>query len=73
MVIYKVYCKDYQRRRCQFIGCLPERRMSLRGMTPLETALRWARATFFHLPKDTRLILVVPKEMGHEKDCRLLL
>ena len=71
MVVYKVYCKDYQRRQCQFIGCLPERRMSLRGSTSLGTVLKWARATFVDLPKDTRLILVVPTEMSHEKDCGL--
>jgi hypothetical protein len=71
MVVYKVYRKDYQRRQCQFIGCLPERRMSLRGITSFGTVLRWARATFVDLPKDTRLILVVPQEMNHKKDCHL--
>ena len=73
MVVYKVYRKDYQRRQCQFIGCLPERRMSLRGMTTLGTVLRWARATFVDLPKDTRRILVVPTEISHEKDRCLVL
>jgi hypothetical protein len=46
--------------------------MSLRGMTSLGTILKWARATFTDLPKDTRLILVVPKEMSYEKDCSLV-
>jgi hypothetical protein len=72
MVVYKIYCKDYQRRQCQLIGCLPERRISVRGRTSLGTVLKWARATFINLPKDTRQILVVPKEMSHEKDCCLV-
>jgi hypothetical protein len=41
-------------------------------MTSLGTILKWARATFTDLPKDTRLILVVPKEMSYEKDCSLV-
>ena len=63
MIIYKVYCKDYQLRQGNLLGVLAERRKGLRGKSELESGLRWARVAFGPSLKDKASIFVVPKEL----------
>ena len=68
MVIYKVFYKNYELKKGEFVGILVERRKSPRGKTQLESGLRWARLTFGHRVRDERAIFVVPDELkpgGH--------
>jgi hypothetical protein len=64
MVIYKVFYKNYELKKGEFVGMLVERRKSLRGKTQLESGLRWARLTFGRRVKDERAIFVVPDELN---------
>ncbi len=68
MIIYKVYFKDYERRKCKLIGVLHERRRDLRGMTRVESGLRFARLAFGNLANDKRVVIVVPKELSQGKE-----
>jgi len=61
MIIYKVFYKNFERRKGELLGVLPERRRDLRGMTLYESGLRLARFTFGDLVKHKRAIIVVPK------------
>jgi hypothetical protein len=69
MMIYVVFCKDYEHKKGELMGMLVERRKDMRGKTQLESGLRWARLAFGHLVKDKKDIFVFPKEMkiGEEK------
>jgi hypothetical protein len=69
MMIYVVFCKDYEHKKGELMGMLVERRKDMRGKTQLESGLRWARSAFGHLVKDKKDIFVFPKEMkiGQEK------
>jgi len=66
MIVYKVFCKNYDLKKGEFIGALVERRMDLRGKTKVETGLRWAKLTFGQVIKDKHTIFVVPKEFNLE-------
>ncbi len=68
VIIYKVYHKDYEQKRCRLIGVLHERRKDLRGMTRVESGLRFARLAFGNLVNDKRVIIVVPKELSQGKE-----
>jgi hypothetical protein len=48
MTIYKVFYKNYERKRTELMGILIERRKDLRGMTQVASGLRWASLTFAH-------------------------
>ena len=63
MVVYKVFYKNYELKKGEFVGMLVERRKSLRGKTQLESGLRWARLTFGRRVKDERAIFIVPDEL----------
>ncbi len=63
MVVYKVFYKNFELRRGEFVGMLIERRKDLRGKTQLESGMRWARAAFGRMVKDGRTIFVVPNEL----------
>jgi len=69
MMVYVVFCKDYEHKKGELMGVLVERRKEMRGKTQLESGLRWARLAFGHLVKDKKDIFVFPKEMkiGEEK------
>jgi len=69
MMVYVVFCKDYEHKKGELMGVLVERRKDMRGKTQLESGLRWARLAFGHLVKDKKDIFVFPKEMkiGEEK------
>ncbi len=68
MMVYKVYCKNYEQRKGEFIGVLIERRNEFRGKTPIESGLRWAKFAFKEKVKDHKGIFVVPIEVNLEND-----
>ena len=68
MVVYKVFYKNYELKKGEFVGMLVERRKNLRGKTQLESGLRWARLTFGHRVRDERAIFVVPDELKPDGD-----
>lgn len=70
MKIYKVYYKDFELKRGELVGLLVERRKDLRGMTPLESGLKWAKLTFNHLIKEGKAVFVVPAELNLKVDDR---
>jgi hypothetical protein len=63
MVIYKVFHKNFQVKKGEFVGLLIERRKFMRGETQIESAMRWAKLTFGRIVKDEKTIFVVPKEL----------
>ena len=68
MVVYKVFYKNYELKKGEFVGMLIERRKDSRGKTRLESGLRWARLTFGSKVKDERAIFVVPDELKSGSD-----
>jgi uncharacterized protein YqgQ len=72
MVVYVVFCKDYEHRKGELMGMLVERRNDMRGQTQWESGLKWARLAFGHLVKDKKDIFVFPKEMEINDDKGLL-
>jgi hypothetical protein len=72
MIVYVVFCKDYEHRRGELMGMLVERRMDTRGETQWESGTKWARQAFGHLVKNKRDIFVFPKEMEIDDDKALL-
>jgi hypothetical protein len=68
MIVYVVFRKDYEHRKGELMGMLVERRKNMRGKTPLESGLRWAKLAFGHLVKDKKDIFVFPKEMKISED-----
>ena len=64
MIIYKVFCKNYQLKQGELIGALAERRKGLRGKTRLESGLKWARLLFGQMGRDRQAIFVVPEEVN---------
>ncbi len=64
VVVYKVFYKDYDLKRGILLGMLKERRKDLRGRSPLESGLRWARVAFGHRVADKNGIFVVPRELA---------
>src|SRR4030065_34138 len=72
MVVYVVFCKDFEHRKGELMGMLVERRNDMRGQTQWESGLKWARLAFGHLVKDKKDIFVFPKEMEINDDQGLL-
>jgi hypothetical protein len=68
VVVYKVFYKDYELKKGEFVGLLVERRRNLRGKSQLESGLRWARLMFGHTVKDERAIFIVPDELKQRSD-----
>ena len=63
MVVYKVFCKNFELKKGEFVGMLIERRKDMRGETQIESAMRWAKPAFGRMVKDEKTIFVVPKEL----------
>jgi hypothetical protein len=63
MVVYKVFYKNFEQKKGEFVGMLIERRKDLRGRTQLESGIRWAKAAFGSVVKDEKTIFVVPNEL----------
>ena len=72
MIVYVVFCKDYEHRKGELLGMLVERRKDTRGETQWESGVKWARQAFGHLVKDKKDIFVFPKEMEINDDKGLL-
>ena len=72
MVVYVVFCKDYEHRKGELMGMLVERRKDMRGETQWESGVKWARQAFGHLVKDKKDIFIFPKEMELNGDKELL-
>jgi hypothetical protein len=72
MIVYRIFRKNCDPKKGEFIGALVERRRDLRGKTRVETGLRWAKLTFGQLIKDKHAIFVVPKELNSWIDARWL-
>ena len=72
MIVYVVFCKDYEHRKGELMGMLVERRNDMRGQTQWESGTKWARLAFGHLVKDKKDIFVYPKQMKIDDDKGLL-
>jgi len=72
VIVYVVFCKDYEHKKGELIGMLVERRKDMRGETQWESGVKWARQAFGHLVKDKKDIFVFPKEMEINEDKGLL-
>ncbi len=66
MVVYKVFYKNFELKKGEFVGMLIERRKDFRGKTELESGMRWAKVAFGHMVKDEKAIFVVPNELKLE-------
>jgi hypothetical protein len=66
MVVYKVFYKNFELKKGEFVGMLIERRKDLRGKMQLESGMRWAKVAFGRMVKDEKTIFVVPNELKLE-------
>jgi hypothetical protein len=72
MIVYKVFCKNYELKKGELMGALIERRKDLRGMKQFESGLRWAKLTFGDMVQDKKAILVVPNKLKLKNDARYM-
>ncbi|MDI7258686.1 MAG: hypothetical protein QME90_02065 [Thermodesulfobacteriota bacterium] len=72
MIIYKVFSKNYELKKGELMGMLIERRKDPRGLTQVESGMRWANVTFGHMVKDKKAMFVVPSELRLRSDTRWL-
>jgi hypothetical protein len=63
MVVYKVFAKNFEFKKGEFVGMLIERRKDMRGKTQLESGMIWAKLAFGRMVKDEKTIFVVPNEL----------
>jgi hypothetical protein len=63
MVVYAVFCKDFEHKKGERVDMLIERRKDMRGQTKWESGTKSARQAFGHLVKDKKDLFVFPKEM----------
>jgi hypothetical protein len=68
MIIYKVFSKNYELKKGELMGVLIERRKDLRGMTQIESGMRWANVTFGRMMKDKKSMFIVPSELKLRSD-----
>jgi len=73
MTVYKVFRKDYVFKRGDLIGILIERRKDLRGLSHVESGLKWANAVFGSKVKDHKSIIVVPRDFALKGDIQWLI
>jgi len=73
MIVYKVFYKNYELKRGELMGMLIERRKDLRGLTQIESGLRWARLIFGQMVKDKKAMFVVPNELKLETNTKWLM
>jgi len=72
MIIYKVFSKNYELKKCELMGMLIERRKDLRGITQVQSGMRWANVTFGRMIKDKKSMFIVPRELKLRSDTRWL-
>lgn len=46
MVVYKIFYKNFDLKKGEFVGMLIERRKDMRGKTQIESEMRWAKLAF---------------------------
>jgi hypothetical protein len=63
MIIYRVFLKNYGLKKGDLLGVLTERRRDLRGSTPTESGLRWAKSVYSGMVKNKSDLFVVTKEV----------
>ena len=63
MIVYKVFYKDYDNRKGVLLGKLTERRSDLRGLSAIQSGLKWAVAAFGDQVRDKGRLFVVPEEV----------
>jgi len=63
MIIYKVFYKNFELKKGEFVGMLIERREDMRGNSQIQSAMRWAKLAFGRMVKDENTIFVVPTEL----------
>ena len=65
MMVYKVFYKEYDNQNGVLLGKLTERRSNLRGLSAVESGMRWAIATYRDQISDKSGLglLVVQKEV----------
>jgi hypothetical protein len=68
MVVYKVFKKNYKLKKGEFMGMLIERRRRPRGLTQIESGLRWARLTFGRTVEDKNTVFGVPDEVNQRSN-----
>ena len=68
MVTYKVFYKNYEEKKGEYIGALSERRNDLRGRTTIESGIRWARLAFGNLVRDKQALFIVPEKFSAGKE-----
>ena len=73
MIVYKVFCKNFELQKGNLVGMLIERRKNLRGMKQVEPGLRWAKSTFGRNVKDEKSIFVVPSDVNLGNDSKWLM
>jgi hypothetical protein len=72
MIVYVVFCKNYEHMKGELMGMLVERRNDMRGQNLWESGVKWARQAFGHLVKDKKDIFIFPKEIKMDDDKGLL-
>jgi len=72
MIIYKVFSKNYELKKGELMGMLIERRKDLRGITQVQSGMRWANVTFGRMIKDKKSMFIVPSELKLRSDTRWL-
>ena len=63
MVVYKVFYKNFELKKGEFVGMLIERRKDLRGRNQIESGMRWAKLTFGRILEDEKTMFVIPSEL----------
>ena len=65
MIVYKVFYKEYDNQNGVLLGKLIERRGDLRGLSAVESGMRWGIATFGDRVRDKSRVgvLVVEEDM----------
>jgi hypothetical protein len=72
MIIYKVFSKNYELKKGELMGMLIERRKDPRGMTQIQSGMKWANVTFGRMVKEKRSMFIVPSELKLRSDTRWL-
>jgi hypothetical protein len=71
MIIYKVFYKNYEFKKGELMGTLPERRGNLRGESEVQSGLRWAKLRVGQMVKDKNSIFVVPNKLDLGMDTQM--
>lgn len=73
MLVYKVFYKNFELKKGELVGMLIERRKDLRGKSPVESGLKWAKFAFGQRVKSQSTLFVVPNELKLGSETQWLL